>query len=151
MNDTKDSKSNPFDAPLTFQNEFLIGLVGACAIALCAVFFCPWIMILHVPLSGFDLAKSGGEFRLFALVPLGALWALCADATGGRAQIAKLVAGAIPLLLFAYYYSQEEANLLDALQPGGYGLLGISVAIILVPCRARAKSVPEAIDTSSAN
>ena len=118
---------------------FSLGLVGVCAIALCAMFFCPWIRILGAPLSGFDMARSGGDFRLFALVPLGALWALFADGSGGAVGVAKIVAGVMPLLLFAYYFNEIGTGLFDALQPGGFGVLGVSLALILVPGRPARK------------
>jgi hypothetical protein len=151
MNDSQDSTSGSLDSERPAQNELGLGIVGAAAIAMCAVFFCPWVMFIHFPLSGFDMAKSGGDSCLFALVPLGALWALFADAMGSRVLTAKIVAGAIPLLLFAYYYCIDLINLFEVLQPGGYGLLGISVFMILAPCRTRARSVRKTVDTSSAD
>jgi len=144
MNDQTNPESTTLNASssvkVSDRGRVSFGLVGLFGLALFVLFFLPWLSVLGVPVSGFQMAKTGGDGRLFCLVPLGALWAIFADIKGRNIRIAKLVAGIIPLLLFADAYQDLGKSIWDLMQPAWFGILGVSFVLILLPVRSETKA-----------
>ena len=146
MNNPTDPQTTSVTTPIPSkpaeESKVRIGLVGVFAFAVCILYFCPWISILGITVSGFQITKSGGSGMIFALVPFGAVFAILADVSGNQVKAIGSIAGLIPLSLFAYYYSQTGKDLWDILQPAGYGILALSLVLTLISVGTPKKSAP---------
>jgi len=110
-------------------------LISGCAFGLIICFFLPWVDLLVVKPSGFDLQQADGSAKLFWLIPLLAAFALIAGLTGKSSRTAASVAGAAPFALLAYRLSIDGSDLLRVLAPGAWLSLALGLVLIILSRR----------------
>lgn len=141
MSETTDSESNksPTQATVTepqpsvVQNPALIAkyLVIACSVGLCACFFLPWVNIMFINLSGYQLANQGTELLLFWLVPGLAAIALLLCVLEQPFEVPAILAALAPFVILAWGLNKYGTELLQGIQPGGWITLGLSVVLFI--------------------
>ena len=110
-----------YNIPSSFINYF-IGL------ALIASFFLPWITIMIMPMSGYELMKDVPSI----LVPLSAFGLIIATALKNNSALPIFI-GLVPFVFLGIQiFQNEENNILNMLSYGGYLTLLLSLLLIIL-------------------
>ena len=121
------------------ERQIFIALLS---ILLAICFFLPWFSVLGQKVSGFDLFKmetTGINGRLLIVIPGVALMSLL-TAIGKleQARGMSILAGCLPLIVLAYFWSQEGSGIFQILGVGAHLsllLAGLLVLMGLAPTR----------------
>jgi hypothetical protein len=107
-------------------------VLGFCAIGLGICFFLPWFNIIFAKPSGFDFAKEGGVYLLLWLLPFFCILTVFAGVTNTSQQNAAVFTGIMPFVILGIGCFNFGADLLKALEFGGYAGLGLGLALIVL-------------------
>ena len=107
-------------------------LVAVCGAGLVLSFFLPWLRMLVVDVSGFDLAKQGDVYSLFWVMPIFGVIACIAGATNHKNhKTAAAIAGIVPFAILSYGFTKMNADLFKVLTPGAWFGLAVGAATLL--------------------
>jgi hypothetical protein len=131
--------AEPVSAPLVIPAKesgslSISHLISFCAIGLGICFFLPWFSFLFVKPSGFDFAKDGGVYLLLWILPFFCVLTFFAGVTKTSQRNAAIFTGILPFVILGIGCTNLGADLLKALEIGGYGGLGFGLALIVLPC-----------------
>jgi hypothetical protein len=110
-------------------------VANLCAIGIGISFFMPWINLLFVRPSGFDIQGASNDGKILWLMPCFCLLTLFAGLTGKSQQVAGQLAGASPFLLLVGGIYQNGSDILKALEPGAWLALGLGAVLFIVARR----------------
>lgn len=105
------------------------------AIGLGFCFFLPWIKILGVGVSGFQIQKLGQDGLIFWLIPVMSSIAVLAGMIGKSQKDAAMLAGITPFGIVIYFCIQAGNNyqqIIDALGAGAWVALVIGFLMIVL-------------------
>jgi hypothetical protein len=110
-------------------------IVLLCSIGLIITFFLPWLRILWVTKSGFELAKVDNSMMFLWIMPVTAGFAAISGLTGKGYQFCGIIAGLTPICILAYGLSELGKDLFDGIVFGGW--LALVCGIILIIAAAK--------------
>ena len=117
---------------LTLKRSHLVSLFAA-GLGVC--FFVPWVNMVFIRPSGFDLQHEGGVAFLFWAMPALAAVALVAGLSGKQYRVAGQLAALTPFAILGYGISQQGSDLLRLLEPGAWIALVCGCALFIAARR----------------
>jgi hypothetical protein len=109
---------------VSFQRSHI---VLVCSLVVGVSFFLPWLNVLWVHPSGFDLSKEGGSAVMLWAMPIFAVIS-CGAALGKNYKLAGQLCAAVPFIILAYAWSQQH-DIIQGLAAGAW--IGLIAAAIL--------------------
>lgn len=112
-------------------------LIGLCSIGLLVAFFLPWLNLLIVRGSGFELAKQGGmALTLWAIPALSLVTFLAGMAKDGQKGMAQFT-GCLPFFFLIAAVYENGADILKTFDYGAYASLAFGLALVVLPSRLK--------------
>lgn len=112
-------------------------LVSLCAIGLLVSFFLPWIKILFIRGSGFDLAKQGGVALALWVIPAFSLVTLLAGMAKQSQKAISQFTGLLPFLFLILEVHDAGTDILKTFDYGAYASLAMGLGLIVLPSRLK--------------
>ena len=141
VSQTKSTTATQADVPPTVVrtgNPVLQSLIFAAAAAQIACFFVPWVKMLFVGISGYQISQlSSDELKLVWVVPVTALLAISAVVSKQFVRPLCQIAGATPFIALLYYCTREGTDLLQILDVGAYFTLFLGMVLIVLGSSAK--------------
>lgn len=140
QNETLPETTTPASQPtvMTKSPDGIPQMIGIAGIALAISFFLPWLNILGMRPSGFDLQRSNSGAIVFWTLPFFAVVAAIAGFTKSGTRTAAQISGLIPFAFLIYGLYDSGVDLLKLLDLGGF--MAILAGVVLLVCSARIKA-----------
>ncbi len=112
-------------------------LISLCALGLLVAFFLPWINVLLIKPSGFELAKQEGKYLLLWAIPaFSAITFFAGLAKAGQKSIAQAT-GCLPFFFLMVAIYTDGTDILKTLDYGAYTSLAMGLGLMLLPSRLK--------------
>lgn len=125
--------ATPTLSPSSTATEWSGGIswaIGICSLFQIGCFFLPWIRILSVGASGFQLQRlPGNEMKLLWFIPIAGLISLLSAITQTHVKHITQFAGIIPFLALTYFGVKIGKDLFQALEVGAWLTLLFGAAL----------------------